>query len=48
MNDNDIGLIEKNETDCSDERKLAMGLFGLPDEEDKENGDEIHKREEAE
>lgn len=48
MNDNDIGLIEKNETDCSDERKLAMGLFGLSDEEDKENGDEIHKREEAE
>ena len=45
--DNDIGLIEKHETGDSDERKLAMSLFGLDDKE-KENGDEIHKREEAE
>ena len=49
--DNDIALIEKHETDGSDERKLAMGLFGLSDDDDeegKENADEIHKREEAE
>ncbi len=46
--DNDIALIEKNETKGSDERKLAMSLFGLDDEEGEEDGDEIHKRKEAE
>lgn len=46
--DNGIDLIERNEAGDSDERKLAMRLFGLDDKEGRENADEIHKREEAE
>lgn len=45
---NGIALIERNEAGDSDERRLAMSLFGLDGREDDEDGDEIHRRKEAE